>query len=234
MNKNNIDTLIFDADDTLWENNIFFLKATWAYYELFPKNSAILERVKSAFSQTEKQIVQTRGCGSVSFVQILEQLTGRFRQAMIVPDPDQSVKSIIDTFLDHRKRVPPLFDFVLPTLRKLARSYRLLCLTKGQFDEQADKMDKSGLKDFFEEVVIVPDKTDATYKDLISRFGLIAERTVMIGNSQKSDINPALRCGMYAIYIPYDYTWTMDREDLLAGHPHLTTIQTFRELTDLL
>jgi putative hydrolase of the HAD superfamily len=140
---------------------------------------------------------------------------------------------IIDDFMSHRDGPPPLFDGVRATLTQLSQKYRLYLLTKGQYDEQKDKIDKSGLQPLFEELFIVAEKVDALYRMLLERHQWQADETCMIGNSPKSDINPALNMGMHAVYIPYEHTWHLDSGAAPEHHPRLRKLEFFSQLLEI-
>jgi putative hydrolase of the HAD superfamily len=120
------------------------------------------------------------------------------------------------------------------TLAYLSGKHRLILVTKGDSHEQSGKVERSGLKGHFSAVEVVPEKDARTYSAVISQHDLVRERTWMIGNSPKSDINPALRAGLNAIFLPHDDTWILEHEELLAAVPprQLLVLKSFRDLTE--
>jgi len=229
-----IQRLIFDADDTLWENNIYFIRATENYLRLFDSQPELKKRVAKRFYEIEKQVVSDLGCGSDSFNVLLRKLHDEFQGKLIDRADENRVDEILEKFNLHREVPPPLFHGVKETLDELAERYELFALTKGKQDEQSDKFNRSGLRGFFREIHIVSEKDDRVYKTLIDEHAWVPKETCMIGNSPKSDINPALRCGMWAILIPYRYTWRLDLEEPMSGHPGFRTVASFPELLNLL
>ncbi len=226
--------LIFDADDTLWENNIYFIRATENYLQLFDSQPEIKKRVAKRFNEIEKQVVTDLGCGSDSYNILLRKLHDEFQDKLTDRTGKNSVEEILEKFNLHREMPPPLFRGVSETLDEFAKRYELYALTKGKQDEQSDKFLRSGLRGFFREIHIVPEKNDKVYKKLIEEHAWVPKETCMIGNSPKSDINPALRCGMWAILIPYRHTWRLDLEEPMSGHPGYRTVASFPELLNLL
>ncbi len=227
----NIRTIIFDADDTLWINNIYFVRATEAFLDLFENKGFDRDRIRQDFLTTEKQIVREHGYGSDNFVMILERIFNRYRQQAGLQKTE--LEKIIQNFNVHRQNPPKLFPGVKPALEKLSHQARLYLLTKGQQDEQALKVERSGLKDYFTKCFILPEKDDAVYARLIRENHFIPRQTCMVGNSPKSDINPALRNGLYAVWIPYAHTWHLDNEGVMTVNGRMRQIEHFAQLPDL-
>jgi putative hydrolase of the HAD superfamily len=116
------------------------------------------------------------------------------------------------------------------TVTELFTRHRLLLFTKGQHDEQQRKLDRSGLAPFFSRVAIAKEKDTPAYRRLVADEGLEPASTFMIGNSPRSDINPALKAGLGAVYIPHPHTWELEHEEVdftcerviaLTGFPRL-------------
>ena len=109
---------------------------------------------------------------------------------------------------------------------------RLLLFTKGDPDEQKMKVDRSGLSRFFGHVGIVKEKNEAAYRALAIERECAPGCTWMIGNSPKSDINPALAAGLSAVYVPHPRTWSLEKEDVPESHPRLLRVERFAELVN--
>jgi putative hydrolase of the HAD superfamily len=118
------------------------------------------------------------------------------------------------------------------TLAYLGTRHRLILVTKGNFAEQSGKVERSGLKGFFSAVEIVAEKNVPAYQRIVSHYQLADERTWMIGNSPKSDINPALGAGINAVFVPHDDTWVLEHEELADAKPpsRLVVLTNFAEL----
>jgi putative hydrolase of the HAD superfamily len=121
---------------------------------------------------------------------------------------------------------------VADTLRQLRNRYRLLLLTKGDQEAQESKLARSGLKHLFDGVHIVPEKDAAVIRDLLARYGLQPEQIWMVGNSPRSDINPALEAGVGAVYIPHPNTWDLEQEEI-ARPERVIVLNSFGELAGL-
>src|SRR5262249_50878026 len=127
-----------------------------------------------------------------------------------------------------------LLPGVEPTLRVLAGRHRLILFTKGQPVEQMAKLEAAGLQALFSRVGIPLEKDAASYSRLLAQAELDPACTFMIGNSPRSDINPALRAGLRgAVYIPHPHTWELEREELELAPPRVVTIKTFSQLLEL-
>lgn len=231
MPFSSIRQIIFDADDTLWINNIYFVRATQDFLNWLRKNGADKNKIHKEFLSLEKQVVRERGYGSDNFEYILQTLFARYRERFHLSPSD--LNNILAAFNEHRTVPPKLFPGVDSTLQNLQKKYDLYLLTKGQQNEQALKIEQSGLKDYFKECFICPEKDDALYARLIRDHHFLPDQTCMVGNSPKSDINPALRNGMKAVFIPYDHTWHMDNEQLMAMDSRVRQIDAFPQLTGI-
>ncbi|MEJ2054736.1 MAG: HAD family hydrolase [Calditrichaceae bacterium] len=226
-----IKQIIFDADDTLWENNIYYLKAAKDFFQLLTKYGYNQPEIEIAFDQLEAEVVKKFGYGSINFIYILEELFRRF------PVSDTFARSklnlIIDEFNAHKTKKPSLFKRVPDTLKNLSTNYSLYILTKGDFEEQKLKIKNSGLIQYIKEYFILPEKNDNAYAKLLKKSKWQANETCMVGNSPKSDINPALRNDMYAVHIPYKNTWKLDVEPIISANGKFKQIPSFKDLNIL-
>jgi putative hydrolase of the HAD superfamily len=231
--KSKVTHLIFDADDTLWENNVYFVKATTRFYSLMEKAGAPRKMVDKDFKEMERKIVAERGYGSENFIYILELLTHIYQKNYPLNIHQAEVNDILNGFNEHLSQKPDLFSKVIPTLTRLAKNYKTYILTKGNNKEQQNKLERSGIEKIVDDFFIVPEKNDDTYASLLSEHNWLPHRTCMVGNSPKSDINPALRSGMFAVYIPYRDTWDLEKE-IIEESNKLITLKSFAELPDIL
>jgi putative hydrolase of the HAD superfamily len=103
------------------------------------------------------------------------------------------------------------------TLKYLGERHHLILMTKGHPAEQSGKIERSGLKEYFSAIEIVAEKDESTYRSAIAKYALAADVTWMIGNSPKSDINPALAAGLHAIFIPHNNTWVLEHEQVAVA-----------------
>jgi putative hydrolase of the HAD superfamily len=225
--------LIFDADDTLWDNNVFYENATQEFFELWVTAGGDRKQIEKEFNQTESAVVREKGYGSSSFLYIIQSLYESH------PELKENIKiirdynKIIKSFKKHLEGQIAIFPEVIPTLKKLSNKYELYILTKGNLAEQKQKLRKSKLLTYFNDSFVVHEKNLRTYENILKNKKWHAEEVCMIGNSPKSDINPALRMGMYAVFIPYPYTWKLESESLLKNHSHLYVVSKFSDLIPL-
>ncbi len=222
-------TLLIDADDTLWENNIFFEQSIETYVELLEPLGFSREYIRRILNETERRNIRQHGYGVRSFRRSLEEtylkLAGNFARR-------EMVKQIV-ALADELERVPPrILEGVVETLTYLAERHRLILFTKGEPAEQAAKVERSGLQPRFEAIEIVPEKDEATYRRLVHHHRIIKARGWMIGNSPRSDINPALAAGLNAVFIPHSRTWAFEHDDLSSGPGKLLVLPNFDTLRD--
>ena len=225
--------IIFDADDTLWENNIFYIRAAEALVDLLAQTGLVRVQLEKEFHHLEKQVVREKGYGSANYILILRTLFNRYLPSI----PDTSVsggfEKICEDFLSHVKTMPKIFPQVPQVLERLRQKYRLFVLTKGNIKEQWKKLERSNLLGFFEKAYVESEKNLVTYHRILHENSWLPEETCMIGNSPKSDINPALIAGCWAVYIPYPFTWVLDDEPLHEVNEKLRSVNDFKELEGL-
>lgn len=226
-------TLLIDADDTLWENNIYFERVIARFFEDFPGHSpAALRRT---LDDVEREIVLSHGYGLSAFEQALLRTWERLAGARPGPEREAAVRALARSVNEHPMEILP---GVPETLAYLAARHSLILMSKGDPAEQSAKFERSGLSRHFAAVEIVPEKDEAVYRNLLARHGLAAFSTWMIGNSPKSDVNPALAAGLNAVFVPHDMTWVLEHEHLApvpqsgTEPPRLLVLERFAELQD--
>jgi len=225
--------ILFDADDTLWENNIYYVEATTEFIDLIEKGGFSRADIQQSFDRLELRVVEERGYGSHNFVYILEELFRQYsRQSKVTLDVDK-FHFITRRFEEHPTSIPRLFPGVIDTLRYLKTKYELYVLTKGEYAEQQGKILRAGVDECVRQYFILPEKNDAAYQSLINKNNWQPSETCMVGNSPKSDINPALRQGMNAIHIPYRDTWKLDDEPIQIVNGRFLELESFKALRTL-
>jgi putative hydrolase of the HAD superfamily len=226
----NLKYLIFDADDTLWENNIYYENTRNNFFILCEKYDISRSQAERHFYQTETRLVQEKGYGTTNFLLILNTLFN----LLLPPEALSHFNHLIDEFEHTIYRPRKTFPDVEETLVKLKERYALFVLTKGDLKEQKIKLDNSGLNHFFTHKFIVSEKNDQTYRKILAEQNWPGSEVCMVGNSPKSDINPALKAGMWAIFIPYAHTWGLENEALNRDQDKLVRIKQFSELVQVL
>ena len=203
--------LIFDADDTLWENNIYFEHAFDDFVEFLAHSSLTPPQVRDVLNEIELVNSKIHGYGSRNFGRNLQQAYQHLAEREIRPDDLQHVMSLAERIL---QQPIELIEGVEATLEDLAQRHQLALFTKGHPDEQRMKVDRSGLGRHFSYTGIVKEKDSEAYSRLIAENAFSAAKTWMIGNSPKSDINPALEAGLGAVLVPHARTWVLEHQEL--------------------
>ncbi len=224
--------LIFDADDTLWDSNIHFLEAFEAFVDAATRLDERLDRaaVKDLFREVEIELIQTHGYGRGPYLIALERAAERIASDGTRAELRASAREIGARLLERHCELLPGVD---ETLRELSRRHVLMLFTKGARDEQLRKLERSGLAPLFSRVETPREKDVGAYRRLIAQAQLETERTFMIGNSPRSDINPALRAGLRAVYIPHPHTWELEHEELIPAEGRFVELGDFRDLLDM-
>ena len=204
-------TLLIDADDTLWENNIYFERAIARFISFLNHHEFSPEQVREVLNDVERECIITHGYGLHSFAHALAQTFEKLSPRPVTPELHAQVKSFAHSIENHAIEFLPE---VPETLQYLRERHRLILLTKGAVPEQSGKIERSGIRQYFSEAEIVAEKNAETYAHIVDRFSLEPASTWMIGNSPKSDINPALAAGLHAVFVPHGDTWILEHEEV--------------------
>lgn len=219
--------LLIDADDTLWEENLHFEQAVQAFVDLVLPLGYPAEEVRRQLDLAERRNILQRGYGAWSFSLTLEEVCISLAGERASETHLEEIRRIA---LRLRETPRQLYEGVAETLVYLAPRHRLFLFTKGHVDEQGRKVEMSGLQAFFETLAVVNEKNEEAYKALLARHGLSPAGVWMVGNSPRSDINPALASGMNAVYIPAPHTWEYEHEEIRPGTGELLVLDSFRDL----
>ncbi|MBO4207126.1 HAD hydrolase-like protein [Micromonospora echinofusca] len=219
--------LVFDADDTLWENNVLFERVIDDFLDWVAHPTLDRVEIRSILDDIERANTVVHGYGSRVFLHSLGECFERLRER---PATEAERREIDDLAVALRHGQVELVPGVAETLAELGGRHDLLLLTKGDQEEQRRKLDASGLAHHFRTTHIVPEKDVRTYRWLVDQHGLTVERTWMIGNSPKSDILPARSVGMNAVFIPNDNTWVLEHDELDPADEQVLRLAAFRDL----
>ena len=204
-------TMLIDADDTLWHNNIYFERTTDAFIDYLRHSTLSRDEVRQVIMEVERANLKTKGYGAESYANNLVEAYRRLSEREIDQRQLDEVfnfgMSILETDIE-------LLHGVSETLEELSGRHELVLFTKGNPDEQRSKIERSGIAQHFRHVGIVPEKDVRAYVEVISSVGAVTDRTWMVGNSPRSDINPALSAGLNAVFIPYELTWALELEEI--------------------
>jgi putative hydrolase of the HAD superfamily len=212
MPPRNPQTLLIDADDTLWENNIYFERAIADFISFLNHRERSPAEIREILDDVERECILTHGYGLPSFTRALVKTFERLSIEPITPALHETIHGFARTIAEQPVRTLPR---VVETLEYLGQRHHLILVTKGNFPEQ-------------------PEKNPSTYEKIIAQHRLPGEQTWMIGNSPKSDINPALAAGLNAIFVPHDDTWVLEHEELAEARPpaRLMVLSNFAELAN--
>jgi len=219
--------LIVDADDTLWENNIYFERAFDEFTDFLAHSSMTPAEVRQALDEIELVNAQIHGYGSKNFGRNLRECYLRLSEREVFDGDLDKVMSFAERILECPMQV---IEGVAETLEYLAQRHDLTLFTKGHPDEQKLKVDRSGLGDYFNHTAIVKEKDRAAYARLVADRSFDPQRTWMIGNSPKSDVNPALACGLNAVFVLHAQTWGLEKEEIREGVGRLIVVERFEDL----
>jgi putative hydrolase of the HAD superfamily len=213
----------FDADDTLWHHERFFELTQQKFAELL-RDYADPHHLSEHLLAAERRNVLHYGYGVKGF------MLSMIETAVDVTDgkvPGHIIGQVLDAGRDMlRHPIEPL-PHVEATLRTLATSHRLILITKGDLFDQERKLAASGLGEHFAAVEIVSDKTAEVYTRIFDRHAQGPARAMMVGNSLRSDIVPALEAGAWGVHVPSEHSWALDAHDEPSAMPR------FRRIADL-
>ena len=221
--------LIIDADDTLWENNIYFERAFEDFCGFLAHSNMTPAEVRAVLDEIETVNNKVHGYGTANFARNLTECYHKLVEREVRAQDLPRVMSFTEQIVRHPIE---LIGGVPDTLEYLSTRHDLTLFTKGNAEEQKLKLDRSGLAIYFGHTAIVKEKDAKSYRALIRERSLDPERTWMIGNSPKSDINPALEVGIKAVFVPHLHTWSLEHEDLLDGGDRLLRLERFEELRE--
>ena len=207
-----IDWIAFDADDTLWRNEEYYLEGRAQFFKILEKYDLHPEEI-SQFDSFEVDNIQYFGYGVMSFILSMIELSIDLTGEKIHPGDIQQIVQLGKSMLTQEVVV---FKGVRELLESLAADYPLMLITKGDLFHQQRKFKESGLTPYFKELEVVSEKDPSVYNEILQRHGIQPERFLMIGNSLRSDVLPVLEMGGWALHLADHPTWTHE-DDPLAG-----------------
>jgi putative hydrolase of the HAD superfamily len=221
--------LIFDADDTLWENNVYFEEAFDQFCAYLAHSSMTPQQIRAVLDEIEIANTKVNGYGCRSFARNLATCFQHVAERDISERDLDTVTEFAHAILD---RSVELLPGVEDTIAELSVRHELTLFTKGDPEEQQLKIDRSGLAPYLHHSAIVKEKDEPAYRELTEERGFRVDKAWMIGNSPKSDINPALAAGLSAVYVPHPRTWTLEHEPVPDSHPRLLRLKRIEDLTN--
>jgi len=215
-------TLLIDADDTLWENNIYFERVTTEFVATLGQRRHRPDRIGQLLQQAERRNVKVTGYGSRAFCQSLREVARELDCAGL----ESWITGKENWILHHPIELMPGVRETLPLIHAVNQ---LILLTKGREEEQLGKLNRSGLAEFFHAREVVFEKSVETYHAIIAKHRLSPSQTWMVGNAPRSDINPAKAAGLGTVFIPYHTTWQHELEEISPDGETLT-LENFGQL----
>jgi putative hydrolase of the HAD superfamily len=222
-------TLLIDADDTLWENNIYFERALADFISFLEHKELTPAEVREVINEVERENIKVHGYGLKSFTKALVTAFERLSVEPITDSIHQTITGFARQIAEHPME---LIHGVEETIADLSSRNRLYIVTKGDPEEQRRKVQVSGLANYFQAIEVLHEKNQAAYREIVTRHNFPVRETWMVGNSPKSDINPALAAGLNAAFVPHDNTWVLEHEEVTAAGPEqkLLMLERFSDL----
>lgn len=225
-----LSTIGFDADDTLWQNEQFFRMAENHFVSLLADHGEEAH-LKARLLEAEKRNLGAYGFGIKGFTLSMVETAIEVTDGNV---PARVIEQILVAGREMLSHPIETLPHVHDTLEALAGRYRLVLITKGDLFDQERKLAQSGLGDFFDAVEIVSDKSRPTYERIFARHGDGPARSMMVGNSLKSDVVPAIDAGSWGVYVPHDLTWVYEHVDEPVGATRFRKLPHLGELGGLL
>ena len=202
----NEQTIGFDADDTLWENEVFFHKALIKFKKLHPH----IKDPDEEIFQIEKKNIKLYGYGIKGFTLSLIEASAKHSSYQTDIENITEILNIGKELLTHHLELLPGVE---DTLKYLSDQFKLIMITKGDLFDQQRKIQESGLSKYFSSIEIVSEKDETAYSDILAKHGILPKNFIMVGNSLKSDILPVTKIGGTGIFIPHQFTWIHEKVD---------------------
>lgn len=224
-----ITTIGFDADDTLWHNESFFRLTQERFLSLLADH-AEPDHLEDRLLAAERRNIGHYGYGvkgfTLSMIETAIEVTGGKVPASVIAEIMAAGRDLLAHPLD-------LLPHAREAVEALSGSHRLVLITKGDLLHQERKLAQSGLGDLFDGIEIVSEKTPETYARSFARHGDGPDRALMVGNSMKSDVLPAIAAGSWGVHVPHGLVWELERADAPVGHARFAELRHLGELAEL-
>ncbi|MFQ6547588.1 HAD family hydrolase [Aestuariibius sp. 2305UL40-4] len=224
-----LETIGFDADDTLWHNERVFRLTQERFLDLL-RSYAERDHLESRLLDAERRNLEHYGYGVKGFVLSMIETAVEVTEGRV---PSSAIGELLAAGREMLAHPIELLPHARDAVEALAASHELLLITKGDLLDQERKLAQSGLGDFFDGVEIVSEKTPAAYKAIFDRHGVTAECSMMVGNSLKSDVLPVIEAGGWGTHVPYEVTWDLEHADAPKDHPRFRVLDDLGKLPDL-
>ncbi|MBY6202642.1 HAD family hydrolase [Maritalea mobilis] len=222
-------TIGFDADDTLWQNEQFFRMTQARFADLLAEYVAP-EHLHARLLEAERRNLGHYGFGIKGFMLSMIETAIEVTEKQVPASVIAEILAAGQEMLSHPIHLLPHAE---DAVRALSESHRIVLITKGDLLDQERKLAQSGLGEMFDAVEIVSDKRATTYHAIFARHGDGAERAMMIGNSMKSDVLPALEVGAWGVFVPHGLTWELEHASAPEDHPRYAERSDLGAVVDL-
>ena len=222
-------TIGFDADDTLWHNERFFRITQERFAELLA-DFAPQDHLEERLLEAEKRNVGHYGFGIKGFVLSMIETAIEVTEEKVPASVIGELMAAGREMLEHPIELLP---HAREAIEALAPSHQLILITKGDLLDQERKLAQSGLGEMFDWVEIVSHKVPEVYSRTFQRHGDGADRAMMVGNSMRSDVVPAIEAGSWGVYVPHGLVWELEKAEKPASHSRYAEINDLGGLADL-
>jgi len=225
-----INLIGLDADDTLWHNEYFFKLTQKRFLELLADH-ADSDHAATRLFDAEKRNLAIYGFGIKGFTLSMIETAVEITDGKV---PASVIQEILDAGRDLLAHPVETLPGVEDTVEKLAGTYKLVLVTKGDLFDQERKLAQSGLGDMFKAVEIVSDKNRGTYERIFRQHGAGPDHSVMVGNSMKSDVVPAIEAGGWGIFVPHEHAWALEHAEAPIDAPRFREAAQFGDIADII
>lgn len=228
IDYSNIKVIGFDADDTLWVNETYFREAEKNFTNLLSQYETP-NKIDQELFRMEMDNLPLYGYGVKAFTLSMVESALELSNYNI---STKTIEAILNIGKDMLNKPVELLEGVEEVLKVLSKKYRLILATKGDLLDQEQKLEKSGLTDYFHHIEVLSDKKEANYSKLLNHLDINPSEFLMIGNSLKSDILPLVNIKAHAIHVPFHTTWA--HEEVTEEETNGKNYKTINSLTSLL
>ncbi len=222
-------TIAFDADDTLWHNETLF-HLTQTRFAALLADTADPAHLSERLEAAERRNLGHYGYGVKGFMLSMIETAIEVTQGRVAAPVIAEIMAAGREMLAHPVDLLP---HARAAVQALSQSHRVILITKGDLLDQERKLAQSGLGDLFCAVEIVSEKTADSYRAIFRRHGHGADRAMMVGNSLKSDILPALKAGAYGVHVPHAMTWALEHAEPPQSEPRFHSLPDLKALPGL-
>ncbi len=221
--RDKLTTIGFDADDTLWHNERFF-QLTQAYFAELLADHADHDHLMERLLAAEKRNIQHYGYGIKGFTLSMIETAIEVTEDRV---PARVIRQLVEAGQEMLAHPIELLPHAREAIEAVAKTHKVLLITKGDLIDQERKLAQSGLGELFDGVEIVSEKTVATYAEIFDQYGDGPDASMMIGNSMRSDVVAPIEAGCWGVHVPHGLVWEVEQAEVPTSNPR------FRELKDL-